>query len=176
MANRNKAKGTAWESAVRDFLNQRLGLLNDAGVFADPFSALNIRRPAQEGAADVGDVWAVPFVLECKDVASPAVPTFLRQARVEAMHAGYPYGVAVLKTRGKGTAFGRVCFDVPTWTRARLMLNLNSREMCGSYGFTLSTRGLDTGRWYFTVRLSDFARLLVDLRAAFGFTTFGYFL
>ncbi|MGY1436673.1 hypothetical protein [Streptomyces reniochalinae] len=78
MANPNKAKGTGWESAVRDYLNEALGLVDEFGKFLDVFSSLNVRRPAQEGAADVGDVHAVPFILECKNVKSsggPNLPT-----------------------------------------------------------------------------------------------------
>ncbi|WP_424213181.1 hypothetical protein ACN20G_14445 [Streptomyces sp. BI20] len=164
MANPNKAKGTGWESAVRDYLNDRLGLVDEFGKFLDPFSALNVRRPAQEGAADVGDVHAVPFILECKNVKSPAVPTFLRQAEVEARHAGFPYGVAVVKSARLNVRRGKVHFTVRTWTRVRLSLGMRSRPFADRYSFTVSTRGLNTGRWYFTTEVADFALLLEDIR------------
>ncbi|MFF1377534.1 hypothetical protein [Streptomyces sp. NPDC058308] len=165
MANPNKTRGTAWESAVRNFLNAFLGLVDDNGVFLDPFDGMNVRRPAQEGARDIGDVHAAPFILECKDVRSPAVPTWLRQAKVEAVHAGFPYGVVVHKRRGLGVRSGRVHFDVCTWTRTRTALGLSSRDMFEQYGFGASLRGLDSGRWYLTTTVEQFAALLDDMRA-----------
>ncbi|MFE1129594.1 hypothetical protein ACFW6R_23310 [Streptomyces albidoflavus] len=164
MSNPNKAKGTAWESAVRDFLNGFLRLVDEDGRFLDPGDGMNVRRAAQEGARDVGDVHAAPFILECKDVKNPAVPSWLRQARVEARHAGFPFGVAVHKRRGMAVAVGRVHFDVRTWTRVRLLLGLPSRVMARRYGFTPTVRGLDTGRWYLTTTVAEFARLLDDVR------------
>ncbi|MGY1440137.1 hypothetical protein [Streptomyces reniochalinae] len=164
MANPNKAKGTGWESAVRDYLNEALGLVDEFGKFLDVFSSLNVRRPAQEGAADVGDVHAVPFILECKNVKSPAVPTFLRQANVEARNAGYPYGVAVVKVSRQNVRRGRVHYSVSTWTRVRRELGMSSRAFADRYAFTVTTRGLDTGKWYFTHEVEDFALLLTDIR------------
>ncbi|MFJ5707599.1 hypothetical protein [Streptomyces sp. NPDC093105] len=168
MANPNKIRGTAWESAVRDFLNRFLGLVDERGTFVDPFDGMNVRRAAQEGAADVGDVHAVPFILECKDVASPAVPTWLRQAEVEARHAGFPYGVVVHKTRRAPVPAGRVHLTVRTWTRVRLVLGHTSRTMAELYGCTFTVRGLDTARWYVSLPLRDFASLLADYRARSG--------
>ncbi|OKI00157.1 hypothetical protein A6A06_23620 [Streptomyces sp. CB02923] len=165
MANPNKAKGTQWESDVRDYLNKELGQVDEYGKLLDPFDAHNVRRPAQEGAADVGDVHAVPFVLECKNVKSPAVPTFLRQAEVEARHAGFPYGVAVVKVPRANVRRGRVHVSVRTWTRVRHALGLPSQAFADRYGFTVSLRGLDTGKWYLTTDLEHFRLLLADVRA-----------
>ncbi len=164
MANPNKAKGTAWESEIRDYLNRFLGLVDDDARITNPFSAMNVRRPAQEGARDVGDVHAAPFVLEAKNTAGSAVPTWIRQAEIEAVHAGFPYGVVVQKARGRRTRWGRVHVSVRTWTRVRLALGMTSREMHDAFGFTASLRGLDTGRWYFTCTLHDFGHLLADYR------------
>ncbi len=165
VANLNKARGTAWESDVRGYLNTSLGLVDDAGKFLDPFDAHNVRRPAQEGAADVGDVHAVPFVLECKDVKSPAVPTWLRQAEVEAVNAGFPYGVAVVKTRRQNVRRGRVHFGFATWTRVRRALGLRAPEFASRYAFTPTLRGWDTRRWYMSTDLEAFGVLLGDVRA-----------
>ncbi|MBB5934586.1 hypothetical protein [Streptomyces zagrosensis] len=165
MANPNKVRGTAWESAVRNFLNAYLDLVDDEGLFLDPFDGLNVRRPAQEGSRDIGDVHAVPFILECKDVMNPAVPTWLRQATAEAVNAGFPYGVVVHKRRGLGVRAGRVHFDVRTWTRTRTALGLSSRHMVERYGFTTTVRGLDADRWYLTTNVERFAALLSDVRA-----------
>ena len=168
MANPNKTKGTQWESDIRDFLNRELGLLSVHGTFADVWSPLNIRRPAQEGAADVGDIHAVPFILEAKNTKSSAVPTFLRQARVEARNAGFPFGVVVCKVPRQATRRGKVHFAVATWTSVRRLLGMTSRDFADAYGFATSTRGLDTAKWYFTHDLGDFARLLDAVRVSHG--------
>lgn len=169
MANPNKSKGTKWESDVRDYLNEALGLAvkDDGGKLrlVDIFSPFNVRRAAQEGAKDVGDVHAVPFVLECKDVAQPAVPKWLRQAVTEAGHAGFPYGVVVHKTRRAGTRQGRVHFPVGTWTQVRRALGLSTADMRKRYGFTPVVRGLDTDRWYLTTDVGNFADVLFAVRA-----------
>lgn len=169
MANPNKSKGTKWESDVRDFLNVALGLAekDDDGKLrlVDIFSPFNVRRAAQEGAKDVGDVHAVPFVLECKDVAQAAVPKWLRQAVTEAGHAGFPYGVVVHKVRRANTRQGRVHFPVGTWTKVRLALGLSTADMRKRYGFTPVVRGIDSDRWYVTTDVQGFGEILRDVRA-----------
>ncbi|MFE4610013.1 hypothetical protein ACFRK5_16940 [Streptomyces niveus] len=164
MANPNKAKGTQWESAVRDYLNAFLGLVDEFGAFLNPFDGGNVRRPAQEGAKDVGDIHAAPFVLEAKNTRSPAVPTWIRQAEIEAVHAGFPFGVVVRKVRGSSVAMGRVHVSVRTWTRIRLALGMPTDEFAAFYGWSVSLRGLDTGRWYLTTTVRDFGHLLADFR------------
>ncbi|MER5862220.1 hypothetical protein [Kitasatospora sp. NPDC002040] len=166
MSNPNKARGTAWESSVRDYLNRHLGLVDPDGRFLHPASADNVRRAAQEGARDVGDIHCHPFILECKDVKSPAVPTWLRQAVTEAGHAGYPFGVVVHKRRGAGASSGRVHFPISTWTAVRDTLGMPVDDAAGLYGAVYSARGTDTNRWYVTISLADFADLLADIRGA----------
>ncbi|MBZ4319549.1 hypothetical protein [Streptomyces huiliensis] len=168
MANPNKAKGTAWESAVRDYLNRSLGLVSDDGRPLDPFDGMTVRRAAQEGARDIGDVHAPPFVLECKDVKAPAVPTWLRQAEREAAHANYPFGAVVHKTRGRGAASGRVHVSVRTWTHVRHGLGMTADDALGLYAWAPTVRGLDSGRWYFTTTLGAFAAVLADYRSTTG--------
>lgn len=172
MANPNKAKGTGWESAIRDYLNVQLGLYVDewrsseaVTPFRNPADPMNVRRAAQEGVRDVGDIHAAPFILEAKDVAGKAVPTWLRQAHVEAKHAGFPYGVVVHKTRRASVGRGSVHIGLRTWTRIRLVLGLSAREMRAAYPFTPSLRGLDTAKWYMTTDLYSFAYILADVRA-----------
>jgi hypothetical protein len=172
MANPNKARGTAWESAVRDYLNYRLGLYVDEwqrlapGLtkFRNPADPLNVKRQAQEGAHDVGDLHAWPFVVECKDVKSPAVPTWLRQGLVEAKNAGFPFAVVAHKTRGRSVADGRVHLDVRTFSRLRRELALDTRAMVETFGFGWSFRGRDSSRWYLTTDVDRFALLLAEVR------------
>ncbi|MFG3349234.1 hypothetical protein ACGF1Z_29775 [Streptomyces sp. NPDC048018] len=164
MANPNKVKGTQWESAIRDYLNSSLGLVDERGKFLDPMDGANVRRAAQEGSKDVGDIHAAPFVLEAKNTATPAVPTWIRQAETEAEHAGFPFGVVVRKVRGSAVAMGRVHVSVRTWTRIRLDLGMPTDEFAALYGWSVSLRGLDTSRWYLTTTLRDFAHVVGDYR------------
>ncbi|MER5863794.1 hypothetical protein [Kitasatospora sp. NPDC002040] len=166
MSNPNKDKGTAWESTVRDFLNRSLGLVDPTGRFLNPASADNVRRAAQEGARDVGDIHCYPFILECKDVKSPAVPTWIRQGLAEADHAGFPLSAVVHKRRNHGAGTGRVHFSVSTWTAIRNSLGMPVDDAVCLYGADYTARGTDTSRWYVTISLADFADLLSDIRGA----------
>ncbi|MFJ4529076.1 hypothetical protein [Streptomyces nigrescens] len=173
MANPNKAKGTSWETSTTHYLNDRLGLykpnwkdLPAAQRFVDFLSPLNVKRQAQTGAKDVGDLWAWPFVIECKDVKSAAIPAWLRQAKAETENAGFPYGVVVHKTRSANAGRAAVHFDVRTWTRTRLQLGLPAREFWYLHGFTCTARGLDTSTWRFTTDLEQFALILRNVRNA----------
>lgn len=117
MTNRNKAKGTAWESDGCRFLNRKLGLVDEEGRFYDPTDPDNVRRQVQTGRADVGDAWARPFVLEFKNEQSIRLPAYVEQAEAEAQNAGLPYGVAVIKRRGKGAGAGYVATSLATFAR-----------------------------------------------------------
>jgi hypothetical protein len=174
VANPNKARGTAWESAVRDHLNDALGLYVDGwrdlapGLtkFRNPADPMNVKRQAQEGSYDVGDLHAWPFIVECKDVKNPAVPTWIRQGLVEAKNAGFPYAVVAHKARRLGTRSGRVHMDVRTFTRLRVFFEVSAKTFAYLYGFRPSFRGLDTSRWYFSTTVDDFAALLDAVRRA----------
>lgn len=109
MANPNKRKGTAWESAIVTFLR-------DQGQDA--------RRVAQTGRLDTGDIHAGKFCVEAKNQRAIDLAGFVDQAEREAVHAGLPYGVAVVKRRGKGAASGYAVMSLATL--ARLMTVINS--------------------------------------------------
>ncbi|WP_458085775.1 hypothetical protein [Streptomyces malaysiensis] len=117
MANRAKAKGTAFETLVCNYLNEQLGLTDADGKFHDFLSPLNVKRQAQVGAKDVGDAWAPPFCLEMKDTAQHDIPGYIRQANTEAANAGLPYGVAIVKKRRANVADSYVCMDLATFAR-----------------------------------------------------------
>jgi len=84
MANRNKAKGTRFETlatrALRAF-------------------GLRAIKPRQEGRRDVADVHVSPFVLQLKDWTSwqDAIREGLDGAEVQVKNAGEQYGVAIVK-------------------------------------------------------------------------------
>lgn len=107
---RNKAKGTAWESAIVAYLNERLDL--------EPFGPDSARRVPQMGRADVGDIHIRPVVVEAKNVASIDLPSFIRQANTECDNAGpnYRYGVAVVKKRGANVKDAYAVMDLATFT------------------------------------------------------------
>lgn len=92
MSNPNKAKGTRFEVAVRDYLKER---------------GINAYRPAQEGFKDVGDIGGVsPFAVQCKDYRNlaDALRDGVDGVQVQKGHAGEPLGVAVIKRPRKGVA------------------------------------------------------------------------
>lgn len=100
-----KAKGTRWESALRDY-----------------FRALGVPayRPAQEGRLDVGDLHGIaPFVGQAKDWKDTV--SALREgtdgAEAQARHAGEDYGVAFVKRARAGTERGYAVMTVRTFAR-----------------------------------------------------------
>ncbi|MCT2594255.1 hypothetical protein LHJ74_30845 [Streptomyces sp. N2-109] len=113
----NKDKGTRHETAVVNYLNKKLGRITEDGRFKWPIDSRNIKRQAQTGRKDVGDIWAYPFILEAKDEARHSIPSYIRQANQEALNAGTEYGAAVVKKRGANIADSYVCMDLRTFAR-----------------------------------------------------------
>lgn len=108
MSAANKAKGTKWESDIENFLNE---------------NGLKARRLPRAGVKDIGDVaidlGKTVIVIEAKNVKSPDMAEFLRQADVEAENYEAKYNIAtipvvVTKTRQKGTGDGRVTMTLDT--------------------------------------------------------------
>lgn len=103
--NAHKAKGTAWESRVRDYLNEHLA---DLGI--------QVERPAQQGFKDIGDLIGVPyFALQLKDYADTmrAIREGLEGVQVQKENAGKPLGAVVVKRRRRppGTAYVAMTLD-----------------------------------------------------------------
>lgn len=109
MSAANKAKGSRWESDIENYANE-------AGVKA--------RRLPRNGSKDIGDV-AIELknghvlVLEAKNVKSPDMAQFLREAEVEAGHyedkyGTVSYGLVIQKTRQKDAGMGRVTMTFDT--------------------------------------------------------------
>lgn len=147
MSNPSKRRGTAWESAACGYQN---GVLE----YSHPADWRLVKRAAQTGAKDVGDAHAWPFVEEMKDCKSPAVPTWLRQADAEALNAGFPYGVVIHKTRGKGPALARTHISDSTLNRLSADYDLAGTPV----------PGVNTRSGYWTWSLAEFCEVLRAVR------------
>ena len=122
MSNPNKAKGTAHERAVQHYINEELDQYRPdwreaESPWQDPRDPNNVTRPAQTGARDVGDLHAWPFVLECKAEKAMRLPAYIAQANQEALNAGFPYAVAVVKAPRKPVSASYVVMDLETFSR-----------------------------------------------------------
>jgi hypothetical protein len=104
VSSRERAKGTAWESAV-------VQCLRAAGF-------VHAERRALAGGRDRGDVTGVPgLVVECKNGARLDLHTWLAEAKAEAANDGAQYGVAWAKRKGRpAAADGYVFMDGATFT------------------------------------------------------------
>jgi hypothetical protein len=86
--NRNKARGTAWESRVVAYL-QGCGWPH-------------VERRALNGAKDRGDIAGIPgVVIEAKSAATFRLAEWLDEATIEAANDGADIGVVWFKRKGK---------------------------------------------------------------------------
>lgn len=115
----NKAKGTAWESA----------LVKTLGSFFGGRFGLEPRRVAQEGFQDTGDLHGLdPFIGQAKNWKSweAAIREGLDGAEKQKVHAGRDYGVALVKRARRGVGEGYAVMTVATF--ARLLVRLRRAE------------------------------------------------
>ena len=100
MSNSRKARGTAWETAVVNFLRRETG------------GGIPVFKPRQEGQADCGDIHVdADFVLQCKDWKSWSKQdayNFVDAADEQARVAARPWGVSVVKRRKAAGSSGSV--------------------------------------------------------------------
>ena len=83
-----RAKGTAWETAIVNYL------IGEGFVMAE--------RRALAGALDKGDITGIPgVVIEAKNCKTINLAQFVDEANVEAINANADVGVAWVKRRGK---------------------------------------------------------------------------
>jgi hypothetical protein len=87
MSNPSKQRGTAFETAVVNYLQSR---------------GIDARRVALAGANDGGDVRVSDWTLEAKARKVYAFGEAVDQAKREGAHAGTPHAEAVIKRVGKG--------------------------------------------------------------------------
>jgi len=103
MANKNKAKGTKWESDIARYLQGQ---------------GLDGRRKVQRGSHDEGDleVRELPdVVIQAKDHATLKFSEWLRDVRDQGLAAGAPLGFVVAKRRQKSAKDAYVVCDLETW-------------------------------------------------------------
>ncbi|MFG2292016.1 hypothetical protein [Streptomyces sp. NPDC048603] len=113
MGNASKAKGTAWESALVSYFREH----------HNP----EARRNVQMGAKDIGDIAGYYLhAVEAKAEKTITLADYIVQANREAVHAGEPFGCAVVKRRMKGAADAYVVRDLAT--DVRLMNRLRDME------------------------------------------------
>jgi Holliday junction resolvase len=107
MVNPQKAKGTRWESAIVTYLR-------DLGF-------TTVRREVQHGRLDVGDISGLAlWAIEAKNYSEikwSLLSRFVAQANREAVHAGKPYAIVVLKKPRAGTGEAYVIMDLNTWAK-----------------------------------------------------------
>jgi hypothetical protein len=101
----SKRKGTAWESAVVQFLREN-------GV-------PHAERRALNGNTDRGDVAGIPgVVIECKNERAVALASYADETEKERANDGAAVGVAWIKRRGKTSpGAGYVLLDGHTLIR-----------------------------------------------------------
>ncbi|MFK0290308.1 hypothetical protein ACIQU6_07475 [Streptomyces sp. NPDC090442] len=111
MSAARKRLGTAFESAVREYLNEGL---TDRRHMAF--------RKAQTGYRDTGDVDAWPFTIEAKNHREINLASFVDQAEREAEAADTPFGAAVVKRRGKGAGAAYVVMSLEQFRKLRAVV------------------------------------------------------
>lgn len=105
MSNPSKRKGSAFEVALRDYLNA-------AGVFRSP-----VQRAPSWGTLDKGDLLNTgSFTVEAKAVKQIDLSRFVDEAEVEAANAGTRWGVAVIKRRNHSIEKAYVAMTLRTFT------------------------------------------------------------
>jgi hypothetical protein len=102
---RSRAKGTAWESLIVDYLRRN-------GV-------PHAERRALNGAKDRGDLAGIPgCVIEAKNEQRIQLAAWLDEATQEAANDGADIGVVWAKRKGRAAAeHGYIVMDPPTLLR-----------------------------------------------------------
>lgn len=109
----NKRKGTAWETAIRNYLTE---------------AGLDAERVAKKGSSDIGDVVVRlddghHMLIEAKDTIRPQLSEWLREAEVEAenyarhrrVNVEYVHPVVIYKRRSHGVDKAYVVMELKRW-------------------------------------------------------------
>jgi hypothetical protein len=91
VSNPNKAKGSAWERVLTEYLR---------------FRGLHANRMPAGAALDRGDISLEDgqWTIEAKNLKTISLPSILAEAMTEQANAGTKYHVATIKRRGVATA------------------------------------------------------------------------
>lgn len=110
-----KAKGRTHENDVAE-------ALNNSGLFH------NVERRRLQGVLDKGDLTNTgPFTVECKNTKTIDLASAVDEAEREAVNAGTPYGIAVVKRRMKAVNKSYVVLSLDCFLRLlRDLTNGNS--------------------------------------------------
>jgi Holliday junction resolvase len=91
MTNASKKKGTAWETALVEYLK----------LSGFPYA----ERRALCGTSDKGDITGIPGVMiEAKNEKTVTLGAYADEVKVQTANAGASVGVAVVKRRNRGPA------------------------------------------------------------------------
>lgn len=111
---KSKQKGTAWETAVVNFLAELL---------------TNLERRALHGKLDLGDISGVPdWTLECKDERKMNLAGAVDEARAEAENAHTSWFAAIIKRPRKNVSQAYVVIPLDVF-RDLLVVWVTTREL-----------------------------------------------
>lgn len=101
MSHPSKIKGTRWESAVRDWLNDH---------------GFETFRPALHGAIDKGDIFGVKgWTIQTRDTARIDLAGAVDDAADQAAAARTPFFVAIVKRRRKSVSQAYAVMPLESW-------------------------------------------------------------
>ena len=92
MANPSGRKGSAWETAVAEYLKEEFPM---------------VERRVKNGRLDRGDITGIPnVVIECKAERVIDIPGYLGELELEMENDGAAFGFVFIKNRRHGTEDG----------------------------------------------------------------------
>ena len=91
MTNPAKAKGSAFERLIRDYLNSSI-----------PCERIPAGRSGSAGG-DLGDLWTPPAAIQCKNRQQLSLGAWLNETLAQQANARKPYHFLVVKRRGSAT-------------------------------------------------------------------------
>lgn len=115
--NKNKAKGTAAETAFVRFMNEQ---------------GYPCERRALQGKADRGDVAGLPFTIEIKSGSRLAIPAWLDELAREQINDKSERGFLIIKPKGKGKVEQWwVVQTIGNWLNGMDLLHAANNVVCG---------------------------------------------
>ena len=98
MANPSGRKGSAWETAVAEYLKEEFPM---------------VERRVKNGRLDRGDIAGIPnVVIECKAERTIDIPGYLGELALEMENADAPFGFVFVKNRRHSTEDGYALLSI----------------------------------------------------------------